>query len=112
MNVKRDEGGCLRTYIRCFNDAMLEMTKVILDTTMASLINRFRNSKLSTSLMEPPEDVEDMMDQTEKYINAKEDLELKYAGREYDKMIEKEEIRKRMDKILRREEKEKHHNPI
>ena len=88
---------------------MLEMTEVILDTRVAALINEIKNFKLTTFLlMEPLEDVEDMMDRTKKYMSAEEALALKYVGREQEKKVEKEESRKRINKIPRREEKERY----
>ena len=47
MNVKQDEEESLRTYIRCLNDVMLEITEANLDTAVATLINGTNNSKLT-----------------------------------------------------------------
>ena len=110
MNVKQDEEKSLRTYIRRFNDAKLEMTEVSLglDTMVANW-----NSKLTTSLLTvPPEDVEDMMDHTEKYMNVEEALTLKYAGREQEKKSEKEDSRRKFDKAPWWEEKKRHRIPV
>ena len=47
MNVKQDDEESLRTYIRCLNDVMLEITEANLDTAVATLINGTNNSKLT-----------------------------------------------------------------
>ena len=45
MNIKKDERESLRTYTRPFNDVMLEMAEVSLNTAVAMLINETGNSK-------------------------------------------------------------------